>query len=112
VADDVNQGHLLPHYAPRIYGVKLAKQSNGAYVADPEGTEALREGIRGRRAVESVPTRTYLKTERERVLEGRFIRPIRECYNACMALAPGWAEHYRRFWDLPQDFTFSLEETT
>ncbi len=112
VAADVNQGFLLPQYAPGVYGVKLTEPSEGTFAADLEGTAALRQEKRQRRAAESVPTRAYLETERKRVLEGRFIRPIRECYNACMALAPEWGDRYRQFWDLPRDFTFSLEEST
>ena len=109
VADDVNQGFLLPHYAPKIYGVKLEQIPDGSCLPDSEGTDALRDEIRKSRTETSIPTRAYLEKERQRVKEGRFMRPIRECYNACMALSPDWARRYREFWNLPDDFTFPLE---
>lgn len=111
VAKDVNQGFLLPNYAPKIYGVKLQQSpDDGSYSVDYEGTEALRKAARKRRAGRSIPTRTYLEKERQRVHEGRFIKPIRECYNSCMTLSPKWAKYYRKFWELPPDFTFSVED--
>ena len=108
VAKDVNQDFLLPRYAHKIYGVKLLKNDDGSYSVDDEGTVALRKEIRKQRADRSIPVRTYIKGERQRIQEGNFIEPIRKSYNSCMALCSKWAKYYREFWDLPSDFTFSL----
>lgn len=108
VANDVDQGFLLPRYAPKNYGVKLTENSDGSHSADLEGTRALRKEIRKTRAERSVPVRAYIDLERQRVLDGRIVEPIKECYNSCMELSPQWAKQYREFWDLPADFTFSL----
>ena len=106
VKGDVNLGFLLPHSAPRIYGVQLKENPKGAYSLDQEGTEALRQELRKRRAERSIPARAYLKQERERVREGRFAEHVRAMYNSAMALGPTWAKYFREFWDLPPDFTF------
>ncbi|NQU08582.1 MAG: hydantoinase B/oxoprolinase family protein [Candidatus Abyssubacteria bacterium] len=108
VAEDVNQGFLLPRYAPKTYGVKLIENSDGSHSVDLEGTRELRKEIRKTRAERSISTRAYMDLERQRVQEGEFIEPIKECYNSCMELSPQWAKQYREFWDLPSDFTFSL----
>jgi len=107
VAEDVNHGFMLPHYAPKIYGVELRRDGDGTYSADEEGTKKTREAIRKKRAERSVPVREYIETERSRVQRSKFIKPVRDCYNSCMTLSPQWAKRYREFWNLPPDFMFA-----
>lgn len=110
VAEDVEGGFLLPHFASKIYGVQLVMENRDKYFIDQEATNALREDIKKLRAKSSISTREYIEAEREKVQEGRFVQPIKKCYNSCMELSPEWAEKYKQFWNLPDDFSFPTED--
>ena len=97
VEADVAEGHLLPRYAERIYGV---------VPGDEAGTEAAREALRRRRAERAVPVSEWLDRTRERVLAKDLIYPVRDMYRESMALSPRWAGEFRSFWQLPDDFSF------
>ena len=43
-------------------------------------------------------------SERERVLAGDLIEPVKAGYAESMKLSPRWAAEFRGFWDLPEDF--------
>jgi N-methylhydantoinase B len=97
VEADVQEGHLLPRYAERIYGV---------VPGDPAATEQRRAEIRRHRAERAVPVAQWREQTRERVLARDFIYPVTDMYRESMALSERWASEFRGFWDLPEDFTF------
>jgi ribosomal protein L19E len=66
----------------------------------------LRNKIKGKRAERAVPTRTWMKTERERILRKDIYGPILTMYRDSMAISPAWASEYRKFWDLPKGFNY------
>ncbi len=109
-ADDVNQGFLLPDYAAKVYGVKIEQGPAGDYAADEDETRKLRREIKSKRAERSMPVRDFYEREKQRVIKGGFRKPVRECYNSCMALSVEWGNKFREFWGLPPDFSFSQGE--
>ena len=54
----------------------------------------------------------WWETERERVLAGDLIEPIKTGYEESIKLSPRWAAEFRGFWDLPEDFSFGVETPT
>ena len=46
--------------------------------------------------------------ERERVLAGDFIEPVRRMYAESIRLSDRWAREFRDFWDLPDDFDYDI----
>ena len=108
VAADVRDGHLLAPFADSAYGVAIGADGE----ADEPATERRREEIRTGRLQVAVPYAEWWGRERERVLEGRLIEPLRVMVAESMRLSPRWSAEFRGFWDLPEDFEFDVETPT
>ena len=106
VAEDVRANHLLPRFAGSVYGVEL-----GDGAVDSGATERHRTEIRSQRLERATPAREWWRRERERVLAGNMLEPLRVMLAESMKLSPRWAAEYRGFWDLPEDFEFDGVET-
>jgi N-methylhydantoinase B/acetone carboxylase alpha subunit len=94
VADDVAEGHIEAAFAESVYAV------------------ADRDRARARRLERARPTSEWWASERERVLAGELIDPVKVGYAESMKLSPRWAAEFRGFWDLPEDFVFEIETPT
>ena len=94
VERDVAEGHIVGEYAERVYAV------------------ADREGARRRRLERARPAADWWQAERERVLAGELIEPIKAGYEESIKLSPRWAAEFRGFWDLPEDFSFGVPTPT
>jgi len=99
VMEDIDGDFLLARYAEPVYGV---------VPGDPGATEAARAAARERRGDEAVPVREWMAGERERVLAGEFIEPVRRMYAESLRLSQRWAREFREFWDLPEDFDYEI----
>jgi N-methylhydantoinase B len=108
VAADVREDHLLPRFADSVYGVVLGDDGT----PDAAGTDRRRGQIRDGRREGAVAVREWWGRERERVLAGEIIEPVRVGYAESMKLSPRWAAEYRGFWDLPEDFEFEAPTPT
>ena len=73
---------------------------------------ADRDGDRARRLERARPAAEWWAGERERVLAGELIDPVKVGYAESMKLSPRWAAEFRGFWDLPEDFAFDVETPT
>ncbi|MBN9670042.1 hydantoinase B/oxoprolinase family protein [Roseibium aggregatum] len=104
VAEDVNGGYLLERFATSVYGVVLNKQADGCFTADLDGTAQRRAGIRKERLAKSQPTRDWMARERERILAKDAGLQVQQMYASSFKLGPKWAEGFREFWDLPDDW--------
>jgi N-methylhydantoinase B len=111
VAADVRGGYLTERLAGSTYGVALADDGT----ADLGRSAALRASILAGRRASSKPVGEWLTAERARVLagpQGEFIEPVRRMYAESMRLSPAWAESFREFWQLPEDFAFDMPTPT
>ncbi|HEX8066782.1 MAG TPA: hydantoinase B/oxoprolinase family protein [Thermoleophilaceae bacterium] len=97
VMEDVDGEYLLPRYAESVYGV---------VPGDPGATETRRRDMYEQRAERAVPVREWMKAERERVLAGDFIEPVKRMYAESIRLSERWAAEFREFWDLPEGFDY------
>ena len=93
----------MPRLAETIYGA-IVENENGKYRLDREKTQEKREEMRRERANEAVPVREWMETERRRVQNGDFIKPVRAMYRSSMAISQSWAKEFKEFWGLPDDF--------
>jgi N-methylhydantoinase B/acetone carboxylase alpha subunit len=98
VMDDVDGDYLLPRYAESVYGV---------VPGDEEASGRRRKEIRDERGRRAVPVREWMAAERERVLAGDFIDPVKRMYAESIRLSERWAREFREFWDLPEDFDYA-----
>lgn len=108
VAADVNGGYLVERFAASVYGVVLKAGKDGLQEADDAATGSLRATIRKERLAKAVPTRDWMKSERERILNKQAGTQVQQMFAASFKLGPKWAEGFRKFWDLPADW--KLEE--
>jgi N-methylhydantoinase B/oxoprolinase/acetone carboxylase alpha subunit/acetone carboxylase gamma subunit len=94
VERDVAEGHLEADFADAVYAV------------------SDRDAARARRLERARPATEWWGSERERVLAGELIDPIKDSYEESMKLSPRWAAEFRGFWDLPEDFSFGVATPT
>ena len=106
VAADLNGNYITEHFAKSVYGVIARRGNNGKWQVDKEATTRQRDSMRKQRAQRSIPVSEWRKMARERVLKKDFISPVREMYTGSMKLSESWANEYRHFWNLPDNFTY------
>jgi N-methylhydantoinase B len=94
VQRDVAEGHIEPDFADAVYAV------------------SDRDAARARRLERARPAREWWASERERVLAGELIEPVKVGYEESMKLSPRWAAEFRGFWDLPEGFSFGVATPT
>src|SRR5438874_1625792 len=100
VMADVEGEFLLPRFAESLYGVVRG---------DPQATEGRRQAMRAERAERAVPVREWMQAERQRVLDGDMIDPVKRMYAESLRLSERWAREFREFWDLPDDFDYDID---
>ena len=94
VERDVAEGHIEAEFAAAVYAV------------------SDRDAARARRLERAQPASEWWASERERVLAGDLIEPIKVGYEESIKLSPRWAAEFRGFWDLPEDFSFGVATPT
>jgi N-methylhydantoinase B len=94
VERDVAEGHIEAEFADAVY-----------VVSD-------RDAARARRLERARPPSEWWASERERVLAGELIEPLKVGYEESIKLSPRWAAEFRGFWDLPEDFSFGVVTPT
>jgi N-methylhydantoinase B/acetone carboxylase alpha subunit len=117
VEEDLNGGFVLPRLAESVYRVAAAQDNDGEWHVDGEETARRRDAFREERRARAVPVREWMKGQRERILAhagggGDFIAPVQVMYAQSMRLSERWANEFREFWDLPDDFDFPVPTPT
>lgn len=110
IADDLNQGFVLPAYAEKVYGAAIAQDAKGRWSVDAAGTEARRRQIRAERLQRSQPTREWMREERERILTKHASAPVQQMFASSFALSEKFLAEFKAFWDLPAEWTLKEEE--
>ena len=108
--EDVEKEIYTPDVVERVYGVvgELDEEER-EFEIDDEATEERRDEIRAQRREESQPVRSFIDEERERLQEGDLSEPVRWMYSGVFDRDDAWADEFREFWDLPEDFTIDME---
>lgn len=104
VADDVNGGYLVERFANTVYGVVLVKDAEGVCSVDESQTVKCREEMRQERLKQAVPTKEWIKTEREKVLNKEAGTHVQQMFAASFKLGPKFEEMFREFWELPSEW--------
>ena len=110
--EDLNGKQLLPRYAEKVYGAVIYQDDKGKWHVDREKTVKRREEMRKERIKRSMPTKEWMKKERQNVLEKKAEFPVLYAYATSFELednAP-FLEEFKQFWQLPKDWTLTLEE--
>lgn len=110
VADDINGGYVLERLAGDVYGVVVRKGADGLVVVDEPATRAARAQIRKDRIAKSVPTREWMKGEREKILAKEAGTQVQQMFAASFKLGPKFEREFRSFWDLPESWVLNEED--
>ncbi|OZA80587.1 MAG: acetone carboxylase subunit alpha, partial [Azorhizobium sp. 39-67-5] len=110
VVDDINGGYLVERFALQVYGVVAEKGADGTYAVDAPATAARRKEIRAERLAKSVPTREWMKGEREKILAKDAGDHVKQMFASSFKLGPKFFKDFQTFWDLPADWTLLEEE--
>jgi N-methylhydantoinase B/acetone carboxylase alpha subunit len=100
VVKDLAEGHLLPRFAERLYGVVAVQGPDGAWHVDGEATAARRAALRRARAEESVPVEQWLAAETPRVQNGELPPWVRRMYQESIRLSTDWGGEFKAFWGI------------
>ena len=105
VLKDVREGIYTAGAVARIYGVIITEdRAEKTFSLDEDATGKARKAIREERRKRSVPFKEFYESQRQAILDGKMIAPVRTMLRESMGLSPDWATHYREFWNLPGDF--------
>jgi N-methylhydantoinase B/acetone carboxylase alpha subunit len=103
VAQDLDEGQILPRLTERLYGVVARRDASGRWHVDEAATLQRRAAMREERAAGAMPVREWLARERERVVEGRFPEWVVRMYRESVALSTAWGTEFKRFWGIADD---------
>jgi acetone carboxylase alpha subunit len=109
VARDLANGYVTRDSAHDVYGVVVDEMS-GTPVVDAEATSARRKEIRAERKAKSVPVSEWISASRDRIAEQDLAPEVKEMYRDSMSLSDRFAQEFREFWSLPEEFMFAERE--
>jgi N-methylhydantoinase B/acetone carboxylase alpha subunit len=100
---DVNDGVYSPGIVERVYGVVCVfDEASDSWKLEEKATQARRAEIRQDRRANSVPYEEFYERERNLVVEGKLIDPLKEMLRGSMAISSQWAREFREFWRLDE----------
>jgi len=110
IEDDLNNTAVLPLYAEKVYGAVLTQDGHGRWTVDAPKTQQRRTEIRRERIERSTPTRRWMTTERERILNKDASVQVRHMFATSFQLSERFEADFKAFWNLPYDWTLREEE--
>lgn len=110
IEKDLNERALLPRYATSVHGAVAMKVGNGRWEVDAAATAERRAQMRRDRIARSRPTRDWMADERRRILDKQASLPVRHMFATSFGLSDKFLNDFRRFWDLPDDWTIVESE--
>jgi len=110
IENDLNQKFLLPEYAQKVYGAVFTQDAKGVFTVDAAKTQARRAEVRKERLARALPTREWMKEERERILNKHAAVQVRHMFATSFALSEKFTRQFKDFWSLPDDWQLLEEE--
>ncbi len=105
VKADLDQGFTTEEIASRMYCVSVSYDENAKeWKVDEAETESLRQARRKQRLSRAVPVKDWWEENRERIISRDMHPLLLEMYESSMKMSQSFAEEYRDFWSLPDDF--------
>ncbi len=110
IANDLNNRFVLPEFAKKVYGAIASQDHAGLWTVDAAKTEAQRAKLRQDRLQRAIPTRQWMKEERERILTKSASVQVRHMYSTSFGLSEKFSNEFKRFWTLPDDWALPESE--
>ncbi|NMG68509.1 acetone carboxylase subunit alpha [Azoarcus communis] len=104
IENDLNQTFLLPEYAQKVYGAVFTQDAKGVFTVDAAKTQARRAEIRKERLARALPTREWMKEERERIVNKHAAVQVKHMFATSFALSEKFTQQFKDFWSLPADW--------
>jgi N-methylhydantoinase B/oxoprolinase/acetone carboxylase alpha subunit len=109
IEEDLKRDIVSPERCKSIFKVEL-EMEDGEWTVDEEATEQTREAERQRRIENAVDVESWWNDRREE-LQAEALPPIlKKAYNESLEMGEAWSERFRKFWDLPSEFTFDVPD--
>jgi N-methylhydantoinase B/oxoprolinase/acetone carboxylase alpha subunit len=107
VKNDLDNGLATESIARNIYGVVAQfNKETESWTVDYDATQKLREDKRRQRLARGQPVSQWWKKTRERLLSKDLDGKLIEMYQSSMKLSQNFAQEFKEFWQLPEDFSF------
>ena len=104
-----SQGFIGHHLKKKLQSLGLTVLAldlqNGEWKVDDAATAKLREAKRQERLARGVPVREWWNTQRRRILDRELDPKIIETYQSSIKMSQPFAQEFRDFWALPEDFS-------
>ncbi|MCY1549619.1 Acetone carboxylase alpha subunit [compost metagenome] len=110
IENDLNQKFLLPEYAQKVYGAVFTQDAKGVFVIDAAKTQARRLAMRKERLARALPTREWMKEERERIINKHASVQVQHMFATSFSLSEKFTQEFKDFWSLPADWQLLEEE--
>jgi acetone carboxylase alpha subunit len=110
IENDLNQKFLLPEYAQKVYGAVFTQDAKGVFAVDAAKTQARRGEIRKERLDRALPTREWMKAERERILNKHASIQVKHMFATSFALSKKFTQDFKEFWSLPDSWQLLEDE--
>jgi acetone carboxylase, alpha subunit len=107
---DLNQKFLLPEYARKVYGAVFTQDGKGVFTVDAASTQSRRAEVRKERLARALPTREWMKEERERILNKHAAVQVQHMFATSFALSEKFTREFKQFWSLPADWQVREED--
>lgn len=104
IENDLNQKFLLPEYAQKVYGAVFTQDAKGVFAVDVAKTAARRAEMRKERLARALPTREWMKEERERIINEHAAVQVQHMFATSFALSEKFTKEFKAFWSLPADW--------
>lgn len=104
IESDLNQKFLLPEFAQKVYGAVFTTNAKGVFKLDEAKTKARRAEIRKERLARALPTREWMKEERERIINKEASLQVQQMFATSFDLSKKFTQQFKDFWDLPAEW--------
>ncbi len=110
ILSDLELGFTSADTCRNIYCAEVNYDENkNGWTMDGQGTKELRQSKRGERLRRGVPFKRWWNKTRDKILKKEIEPLLMEMYHNSMSKSPRFADEFRAFWSLPNDFTFGGE---
>jgi hypothetical protein len=110
IKSDLDLGFTTAEACKNIYCTQASYDENeGEWEIDEQRTKELRQARKRERLQKGVPFKDWWQKARERIVKNEMEPLLLEMYHNSMEKGPRFAEEFRKFWSLPQDFTLGGE---
>ncbi|MBT9521691.1 MAG: hydantoinase B/oxoprolinase family protein [Dechloromonas sp.] len=110
IENDLNQKFLLPEFAEKVYGAVFTQDAKGVFSIDADLTKQRRTEIRKERLARALPTREWMKEERERIINKHAAVQVQHMFATSFGLSEKFTKEFKDFWSLPADWQLLEDE--